>query len=158
MFCKRVSLGLLKLLDALILRPEQNPGFADPRDLEGDVKLAKLIPLKVLEDNANDLSARQIIEVLLNGFTEYNDVVYFKHVYGQAVAYALVGDNTVISDRTLPIMDRVNVFIKRVQKMGVKGGMGAVKGAGVAGVGKKKGGDWGGKGGRKRGQQWYQNL
>ncbi len=40
------------------------------------------------------------------------------------------------SDRTLPIMDRVDASIKRVQKMGAKGGMDAVKGtvAGALGI------------------------
>ncbi len=59
-------------LDALKLNAEQNLGFADPRDLEGNVKLAKLIPLWVLEENADGMTARQIIEVFLNDVTEYS--------------------------------------------------------------------------------------
>ena len=73
--------GFWKLLDALKYNAEQHPD-ADPRDLEPEVKLAKLIPLKILEENDDSQTARQLIEILLNDVTEYSNVDYLKHVYG----------------------------------------------------------------------------
>ncbi len=48
-------------LDALKLSAEQNPGCADPIDLEGNVKLAKLFLLHILEENAERLMDRQVM-------------------------------------------------------------------------------------------------
>ena len=46
-----------KLLDALKFSAEQNPN-ADPRALEPELKLAKLIPLTILDENSDSLTAR----------------------------------------------------------------------------------------------------
>ena len=56
-FSHRLSFGLWKLLDALRFRCEQEP-HANQRDLDLEVKLSKLIPLKIFEDNSDQLIAR----------------------------------------------------------------------------------------------------
>jgi hypothetical protein len=85
MAASRISC-LLLLVD-LKFNADTNPGSADPRDLEGDVKLSKLIPLKVFEENVDNLTACQIVEALPIGVTEYSNVVYLKLVCGESVAY-----------------------------------------------------------------------
>jgi len=112
-FCQRMSFGLWKLLDALRFSAEQNPN-GDQRDLDPEVKLSKLIPLKILEDNSDRLTARLLIEIMLNDVTKYSNVVYLKYVHVQLVSDTFVGDKMYGSDRTLPIFDRVDASIKRV--------------------------------------------
>jgi hypothetical protein len=87
-FCQRLSFGLWKLLDALNYSAEHHPN-ADPRNLEPKVKLAKLIPLKILEDNSDSLTALQLTEILLNDVTEHNNVAY---LYGPFFSDTFVGD------------------------------------------------------------------
>jgi len=88
-----------------------------------------------------------MIEIMRNDVTEYSNVVYLKHVYGQFVSDTFVGDKIYGSDRTLPIIDCVDASIKRILKMGKN------LGAFVGGVGRGTGGV--GKWSRGRGHKGY---
>ncbi len=77
-----------------------------------NVKLDKVIPLQVLEDNAYRVTARRIVEDKFIDVMEYNNAVYLKHVYDQAVIVVFMENKLSMSYWTLPIIVRMNSYIK----------------------------------------------
>ncbi len=53
----------------------------------------------------------------LNYVHEAAHAVYLKHVYKKTVAETFLGDELFGADRTIPIEERVDKAVKRVQKL-----------------------------------------
>jgi hypothetical protein len=111
-FHKTLSAMLWELVD--IVHQQTNPGTTTPAP---DVQLARLVPLAVLEDNISTYSVGQILEMSLNYVHEAAHAVYLKHVHNNTVAEIFLGDELFGADRTVPIEERVNKAVKRVQKL-----------------------------------------
>ena len=82
-----------------------------------DVQLARLVPLSAIEDNIATYSLGQLLEMGLNHVHEASHAVYLKHVYNNTVAETFLGDELFGADRTVPVEDRVDKAVKRVQKL-----------------------------------------
>ena len=59
----------------------------------------------------------ELLQMGLNCVHESAHFVYLKHVYNGTVAETFLGDNLFGADRTIPIEDRVDNVVKRVQKL-----------------------------------------
>jgi len=136
-FHKTLSVMLCQLVD--IVHQQSNPGTTTPGL---DVQLARLVPLTVFEDNISTYSVGQILEMSLNYVHEAAHAVYLKHVYNNTVAATFNGDELFGADKTVPIEERVDKTVKRVQKLSAV----AKAGDGLAG----KGGGQSSKRGRGR--------
>ena len=75
--------------------------------------------LAVLEDNISTYLVGDILEMSLNYVHEAAHAVYLKHVYTNMVAEAFLGDELFGADMTIPIEERVDKAVKRVQKLSV---------------------------------------
>ncbi len=53
----------------------------------------------------------------LNYVHEASHAVYFKHVYNNTVAEIFLGNELIGADRTVPVEDKVDKAVKRVQKL-----------------------------------------
>ena len=53
----------------------------------------------------------------INYVHEASHAVYLKHVYNNTVAETFLGDELFGADRTVPVEDRVDKEVKRVQKL-----------------------------------------
>ena len=110
-----------------------------------DVHLASLIPLVTMEENMQSYRVLELSQMGLNCVHESALSVYLKHVYNGTVAETFLGDNLFGADRTIPIEERVDNSVKRVQKLSTApkaavgktscGGSSAVKRGGAAGRG-----------------------
>ena len=144
-FHKVVSAGCWAMLDICRELAKQNPESAEGSELEKEVRLARLVPLADFEKRVEEkeISFREILEVMLNHVHESAHTLYVRHIYGHSVAESFVGDDLFGSDRSLPVEDRVDTAVKRVQKLSAA--------AKAAGGGSTRGGGSGRKGASGRG-------
>jgi hypothetical protein len=82
-----------------------------------DVKLARLVPLAVIEYNITSYKVGQLLEMGLNYVHEASYAVYLKPVYNNTVAETFLGDDFFGADRSVPVEDIVDKAVKRVQKL-----------------------------------------
>jgi hypothetical protein len=61
----------------------------------------------------------QLLEMGLNYVHEASHAVYLKQVYNNTVAETFLGDELFGADRTVPVEERVDKAVKRVQKLSV---------------------------------------
>jgi hypothetical protein len=113
--------------------------------LTPDVPLASLLSFVTTEENMQSYIVLELMQMGLNCVHESAHSVYRKHVYNGTVAETFLGDNLFGADRTIPIEDRVDIAVKRVQKLSAaakaavgktgRGGSSAVKRGGAVGRG-----------------------
>ena len=138
-FHKTVAAILWQLMDMV---HGQTSGGSTPTP---DVPLASLIPLVTMEENMQNYTVLELLQMGLNCVHESAHSVYLKHVYNGTVAETFLGDNLFGADRTIPIEDRVDSAVNRVQKLSAatkaaigktgRGGSSTVKRGGAAGRG-----------------------
>jgi hypothetical protein len=109
---KTISAFLWQLVD--IVHQQSNPGTTTSAP---DVPLARLVPLATVEAKISTYSVGQILEMSLNYVHEAAHAVYLRHVYNNTVADTFLGDELFGADRTVPIEERVDKAVKRVQKL-----------------------------------------
>jgi hypothetical protein len=80
-----------------------------------DVMLARLVPLKDMEAKWETYTVKELLEMELNCVHEAAYSLYVKYVYNGAVAETFSGDALFGADRTIPVEERVDIAIKRVQ-------------------------------------------
>jgi hypothetical protein len=81
-----------------------------------DVPLARLVPFDTLEEKKENDSVLELLSMGLNRVHEAAHV-YMKHVYNGTVAETFLGYELFGADRTIPVEDRVDIAVKRVQKL-----------------------------------------
>jgi hypothetical protein len=130
-------------------------GSGDPTP---DVMLASLVPYKEMEEKWESYNMKELLDMGLNCVHEQAHSLYVKHVYNGAVAETFVGDALFGADRTIPVEERVDSAVKRVQKLttAAKAAVGQ-SGRGGSMAGKRNGGRRGGSSSNNggRGQQQY---
>ena len=114
---KFMSKILWQLLDSLRKAAELNPEQYSEEDRAKGVKLARLLTLEDLDQRIDEFSVRQLLEMALNRLHESAHELYLRHIYSPSVADTFIGDDLFGADRTLPIPDRVDSAVKRVQKL-----------------------------------------
>ena len=85
-------------------------------DPDADVKLARLVPRAVIERDIAKFTVPQLLEIGLNYIHEASHALYLTHAYNLTVAEAFLGDPIHGAERIVPVEDRVDSAIKRVQK------------------------------------------
>ena len=79
--------------------------------------MARLIPYATIEENIAGYSVLELLQMMLNYVHEAAHSIYIKHVYNGTVADTFLRDELLGADRTIPIEDRVDIAVKRVQKL-----------------------------------------
>ena len=118
------------------------------------------MPFDVLEENLHNYTVLQLLEMGLNYVHEAAHIVYVKHVYNGTVAETFHGDELFGADRTIPVEDRVDSAVKRVQKLS-SAARAAVGQSSRGGAGSGTRGGGGRRGGRSFNggrQQYRQNF
>jgi hypothetical protein len=96
--------------------PEEAIANNPSGDPDGDVRMAKLVPLQTLERDLAKFTVKQLLEIGLNHIHESAHAIYLQHVYNQTVADAFLGDPIHGADMIVPVEERVDSAIKRIQK------------------------------------------
>jgi hypothetical protein len=124
-----------------------------------DVLMAKLVPFKEMEAKWDTYSLKELLDMGLNTTHEAAHSLYVKHVYNGAVAETFLGDALFGADRTIPVEERVDSAVKRVQKLttAAKAAVGQTSSRGGSSSGRRGGGRRGGSSNYNggRGQQQY---
>jgi hypothetical protein len=79
--------------------------------------LARLVPLKDMEAKWETYTIKELLEMGLNCVHEAARSLYVKHVYNGAVTETFLGDALFGANRTIPVEERVDNAVKRVQKL-----------------------------------------
>ncbi len=108
---KTLSAILSQIMDIV---HQQSGGGSTPSP---DVPLTILILFDTLEGKIEYYSVKELLSMGLNFVHEAAHSVYAKHVYNGTVAETFLGDKLFGADRTIPIEDRVDNAVKRVQKL-----------------------------------------
>jgi hypothetical protein len=75
------------------------------------------MPLKDMETKWETYTVKELLEMGLNCVHEAAHFLYVKHVYNWTVAETFLGDALFGADRTIPVEERVDSAVKRVQKL-----------------------------------------
>ncbi len=110
-FHKTLSAILWQLMDIV---HGQTSGGSTPTPV---VLLASLMPLVTIYENLHNYTILDLMQMGLKCVNESTHSVYLKHVYNETVADTFLGDDLFGADRTIPIEDKVDNAIKRVQKL-----------------------------------------
>ena len=110
-FQKALSIMLWQLMDIVHV---QSGGGLTPTP---KMLLARLIPYATIEEIIAGYSGLELLQMMLNYVDEAEHSVYIKHVYNGTVADICLGDKLFGADRTIPIENRVDSAVKRVQKL-----------------------------------------
>ena len=70
-----------------------------------------------MEEKWDAFSVKELLEMGLNNVHEAAHSLYIKHVYNGAVADTFLGDDLLGRDRTILVEERVDIVVKRVQKL-----------------------------------------
>ena len=138
---KTLSAILWQIMDIV---HHQSTGGSTPTP---DVLLARLVPFDTLEEKIDTYSVLELLTMGINCVHEAAHSVYVKHVYNGTVAETFLGDELFGADRTIPVEDRVDSAVKRVQKLttAAKAAVGQT-GRGIASKrGTRRGGSNGGR-------------
>jgi len=79
--------------------------------------LGRLVPHKDMETKWETYTVKELMDMGLNCVHEAAHSLYVKHVYNGAVAKTFLGDALFGADRTIPVEERVDIAVKRVQKL-----------------------------------------
>jgi hypothetical protein len=125
-----------------IVHEQSSNGSGEPTP---DVMIARLVPLKDMETKLETYTVKELLETGLNCVHEVAHSLYVKHVYNGAVAETFLGDALFGADRTIPVEERVDSAVKRIQKLttAVKAAVGQSSRGGNT-LGKRGGGRRGG--------------
>jgi len=82
-----------------------------------DVMLVRLVPLKDMEAKWETYTVKEPLEMWLNCVHEAAHSLYVKHVYNGTVAEIFLGDALFGADRTILVEERVDIAVKRVEKL-----------------------------------------
>ena len=97
-----------------IVHEHSSNGSGEPTH---DALLARLVPFKEMEDKWETFTVKELLEMGPNCVHEAAHSLHIKHVYNGAVAEAFLGDALFGTDRTIPIEERLDIAVKRVQKL-----------------------------------------
>jgi hypothetical protein len=97
-----------------IVREQSSNGSGEPTPY---VMLARLVPLKDMETKWDTYTIKELLEMGLNCVHESAHSLYAKHVYNGVVVETFWGDALFGADRTIPVEERVDSAVKRVQKL-----------------------------------------
>ncbi len=97
-----------------IVHEQSSNGSGEPTP---DVLLARLVPLKEMEEKYGTFSVKELLEMGLNCVHEAEHSLYVKHVYNGAVAETFLGDALFGADRTILVEERVDNAVKRMEKL-----------------------------------------
>jgi hypothetical protein len=81
---------------------------------------ARLVPFKKMKAKWETFTGKELLEMGLNCVHLAGHSLYVKHVYNGAVAETFLGDALFGADRTIPLEERVDNAVKRVQKLTTK--------------------------------------
>ena len=81
-----------------------------------DIPLARLVPLKEMEEERDTFSVKELLEMGFNCVHEAAHSLNINHVYNGAVADAYLGDDLFGAATTIPVEERIDNAVKRVQK------------------------------------------
>ncbi len=94
--------------------PEQSSNGSGEPTL--DVMMARLVPFKEMEEKLETVTVKELLKMGLTCVHESAHSLYIKHVYNGAVAETFLGDALFGADRTIPVEERVDNAVKRVQQ------------------------------------------
>jgi hypothetical protein len=98
-----------------IVHEQSSNGSGEPTP---EVLLARLVPLKEMETKGETFTVKELLEMGLNCVHEAaHSSLYVKHVYNGAVAETFWGDDLFGADMTIPVEERMDNAVKRVQKL-----------------------------------------
>ncbi len=135
-----------------IVHEQSSNGSGEPTP---DVLLARRVPLKEMEAKWETFTVKELLEMELTCVHEAAHSLYVKHVYNGTVAEIFWGDALFGADKNIPMEERVDIAVKRVQKLttATKSAVGQ-SGRGGISSGKRGGGRRGGfnnyNGGRRQ--------
>jgi hypothetical protein len=112
LYHKQVSGICWKIMDIVHDQASNSSGELTPY-----VLLARLVPFKEMEEKKGTYTVKELLEMGLNCVHEAAHALYIKHVYNETVAETFTCDPLVGAARTIPIEDRVDSAVKRVQKL-----------------------------------------
>jgi hypothetical protein len=101
-----------QIMDIVHEQPSNGSGEPTP-----NVMLARLVPLKDMEAKWETYTVKELLEMGLNCVHEAAHSLYVKHVYNGAVAETFLGDDLFGAYRTIPMEERVDSAVKRLQKL-----------------------------------------
>ena len=97
-----------------IVHEHASNGTGDPTP---DVLLARLVPFKEMDEKLETFTIKELLEIGLICVHEATHSLYIKHVYNGVVAETYLGDALFGADKRIPVEERVDNAIKRVQKL-----------------------------------------
>jgi hypothetical protein len=98
-----------------IVHEQARNGSGDPTP---DVLLARLVPFKEMDKKWETFTIKELLEMGINCVHEAAHSLYIKHVYNGVVAETFLGDALFgAADRTIPVEERVDGAVKKVQKL-----------------------------------------
>jgi hypothetical protein len=82
-----------------------------------DILLARLVSFKEMQVKWETFSVNQLLEMGINCVHEAAHSLYINHLYNVTVAETFLGDDLFEVGRTISVEERVDIDVKRVQKL-----------------------------------------
>ena len=109
---KTLSGILRQIMDTI--HEQTNNGLGEPTP---DIPLARLVPFKEMDEKWDIFTMKELLEMRLNCVHEAAHSMYIKHAYNGAVAETFLGDALFGADTTIPVEEKADSAVKRVQKL-----------------------------------------